>query len=113
MVLEETSCQSVTKPMRRCVAPKLLGLITLVALLELSCSRRIPLPKDASWDDTSAKFAWWGGEVSLPAGFKYHVDQGTDTFEGHFASADRTLVVRHDIGGYAGAYASKKRAFVF
>ena len=50
--------------------------------------------------------------MQLPAGFRYRVDQGADSFEGHFTSADG-VVVRHDIGGYAGAFASKRRALVF
>jgi hypothetical protein len=66
-----------------------------------------------SWDDKSATFRWWGGEVKLPVGYTYQVDQGTDTFEGRFTSPDRTLIVRHDIGGYAGAYASRKGAYAF
>ena len=51
--------------------------------------------------------------MRLPAGFTYQVDQGTDTFEGHFSSPDGKLVVRHDIGGYAGAWASRKDALSF
>ena len=51
--------------------------------------------------------------MRLPTGFSYRVDQGIDTFEGHFTSADGAVVVRHDIGGYAGAWASRKGALAF
>jgi len=36
------------------------------------------------------------------------VDQGADSFEGHFTSADGTVLIRHDIGGYAGAWAKTR-----
>lgn len=78
-----------------------------------ACAHRVSLPKDASWDAKSGIFRWWAAEVQLPVGFRYQVDQGTDTFEGHFTSPDRALIVYHDIGGYAGAYASRKRALNF
>lgn len=87
--------------------------LVLVLLLALSCSRHLPMPRGTSWDETSSKFVWWGGEVRLPKGFSYRVDQGTDTFEGHFSSADGAVVVRHDIGSYAGAWASRKRGLAF
>lgn len=38
---------------------------------------------------------------------------GADTFEGHFTSADGKLVIRHDIGGYAGAWARRDKSFFF
>src|SRR5690242_5163897 len=82
-------------------------------LLGGSCARHLPMPKGASWDAKSATFAWWGGRVNLPVGFTYQVDQGTDTFEGHFTSLDGRLIIHHDIGGYAGAWASPKKAFLF
>jgi hypothetical protein len=78
-----------------------------------ACAQRLSLPKDASWNAKSATFAWWGGEVALPVGFIYRVDQGTDSFEGHFTSPDGKVVVRHDIGGYAGAWAARGKALVF
>jgi hypothetical protein len=89
------------------------AVLAVVFYALLSCSYRIPLPKDANWDAESATFSWSGGDVKVPVGFTYQVDQGTDTFEGHFTSPDRALIVYHDIGGYAGAYASHKRAFTF
>jgi len=87
--------------------------LTACALLVASCAHRPSLPKDTSWNAKSATFAWWGGEVKLPVGFTYQVDQGTDTLEGHFTSPDGRLVVRHDIGGYAGAWAARGKAFFF
>lgn len=72
-----------------------------------------PPPKGASWDEKSATFKWWGGEVRLPPGFRYRVLVGADSFEGEFTSADGSVVVGHDIGGYAGAWASKRGALSF
>ncbi len=83
------------------------------ALLGGACARQLPLPKDVTWNPESATFAWWAGQVNLPVGFTYQVDQGVDTFEGHFTSADGKFVVRHDIGGYAGAWARRDKAFSF
>jgi len=72
-----------------------------------------PLPKGVSWDEKSGTFRWWEGEVRLPAGFRYQVLQGLDSFEGEFTSADGSVVVGHDIGGYAGAWAAKRNALSF
>jgi hypothetical protein len=85
----------------------------LAGLLFTACSRRIPMDKGASWDRKSGTFVWIAGQVKLPAGFSYQVDQGTDTFEGHFTSRDKRLIIRHDIGGYAGAWASSRNATKF
>ena len=41
------------------------------------------------------------------------MDQGVDTFEGRFTSADGSVVIRHDIGFYAGSFASRKDALEF
>jgi hypothetical protein len=65
-----------------------------------------------TWDEKTAVFRWSYGQVSLPAGFTHQRDP-SDTIEGHFTSPDGKLVVHHDIGFYAGAYASKKDALVF
>jgi hypothetical protein len=85
----------------------------LCALLEASCGRSSALPKGVSWDEKTSTFAWWGGEVKVPSGFTYQMDQGADTFEGHFRSPDGKLVIRHDIGWYAGVWASAKDATSF
>jgi hypothetical protein len=65
-----------------------------------------------SWNSKSGKFTWWRGEVTLPVGLRYR-GVPSDTFEGRFTSPDGKLVIRHDIGGYAGAYASRRDAFSF
>jgi hypothetical protein len=87
--------------------------LTACALVGASCAQRPLLPKGVTWNEKSATFAWWCGEVTLPAGFTYQQDQGVDTFEGHFTSPDGKVVVRHDIGGYAGAWAAREKAFFF
>jgi len=92
---------------------KWIWLLIAGAILGESCARHRSLPKGVSWNAESATFVWWGGQVNLPSGFTYQVDQGADTFEGHFTSADGGLVIRHDIGGYAGAWASKDKSFFF
>jgi hypothetical protein len=84
------------------------NLLIICTLIGSSCARRLSLPKGVSWDEKSATFGWWSGEVKLPAGYNYHVDQGADSFEGHFTSPDGKLVIRHDIGGYAGAWAGRR-----
>jgi len=58
-------------------------------------------------------FRWAGGEVTLPGGFRYREDHGADSFEGHFTSPDGKIIVRHDIGGYAGASANRREAVAF
>ncbi len=88
--------------------------LIICVLIGSSCTRRLSLPKTASWDERSVTFGWWGGVVKLPAGYTYQVDQGADTFEGHFTSPDGKLVINHDIGGYAGAFAKRRNdAFFF
>jgi hypothetical protein len=92
-----------------------IGKLLLIAgaVLAQSCARRPPLPKGVTWIAESATFVWWGGGVNLPIGFTYQVDQGADTFEGHFTSADGNLVIHHDIGEYAGAFARRDKSFFF
>jgi len=87
-------------------------LMTIVGMGS-ACSHHVSFPDGSSWDPKSATFGWWAGEVKLPAGFTYHAGGGLDTFEGRFISRDRRVVVQHDIGGYAGAYASRVGASVF
>jgi hypothetical protein len=82
------------------------GLLIICALIESSCARRLS-EKGASWDQRSATFGWWGGEVSLPAGYSYQQDPGGDSFEGHFTSPNGKLVIGHDIGSNAGAWAKQ------
>jgi hypothetical protein len=87
--------------------------VALVMLGMLGCTRRPPLPRGASWDSRSATLTWSRGEVKLPRGFSYEPDYGTDSFEGHFASSDDRVVIHHDIGGYAGCWASREGALSF
>jgi hypothetical protein len=87
-------------------------LMTIV-LMGSACTHRSSFPDGSGWDPKSATFGWWAGEVKLSEGFTYHPGGGLDTFEGRFISRDRKVVVQHDIGGYAGAYASRARASVF
>ena len=95
------------------IAAKFGFVFAALAVFLPSCAQRLPLPKGASWNSTTATFIWWGGAVTLPIGFSYEVDQGADTFEGHFTSPDGKVIIRHDIGGYAGAWANPKQSKVF
>lgn len=94
----------------RCMQARMAALIMFGMM---ACTHRLPLPPGANWDDHSGTFTWAAGEVKLRAGFTYQADRGTDTFEGHFTSKDKRVVVRHDIGGYAGCWASRQRALSF
>jgi len=85
-------------------------ILVLAAAMALSCAR----PRSAvSWNQKSRVFAWWGGEVTLPVGFRYQQDVGADTDVGHFTSSDGKLRIEHDIGGYAGAFAGHREAVTF
>jgi hypothetical protein len=86
---------------------------TLVMFGMVACTNRLPVPNGATWDSHSATFRWSAGEIKLPPGFAYEVDRGTDTFEGHFTSREERVIVHHDIGGYAGCWASRHRALAF
>jgi hypothetical protein len=88
-------------------------LAALVVFGMAGCTHRLPRPQGANWDSQSGTFTWAAGDVKLPPGFTYQADRGTDTSEGHFTSRDKRLIVRHDIGGYAGCWASRQRAFSF
>jgi hypothetical protein len=92
---------------------KAASLLIALAILGESCDWYRPPPKGVTWSAESGTFVWWGGRINIPLGFTYQVDQGTDSFEGHFTSADGKLVIRHDIGGYAGAWASRERSLFF
>jgi hypothetical protein len=70
------------------------------------------MPSGTSWDKRAGLFRWWSGEVTLPVGFSYERDV-SDTFEGHFTSPNGKLIIHHDIGGYAGAWAKSKGSDVF
>jgi predicted mannosyl-3-phosphoglycerate phosphatase (HAD superfamily) len=50
--------------------------------------------------------------VRLPAGYKYGRIE-SDTFEGEFVAKSGRMVIHHDIGGAAGAWAQKLNAEFF
>src|SRR5260370_25462480 len=103
--LDCVRCYIVSLRIWRCIS-------TLAVLLSLCCCKRTPMASGTSWDQRSGLFRWWGGEVTLPVGFSYHQDV-SDTFEGHFTSPDGKLIIHHDIGGYAGAWARTKGSDAF
>jgi len=84
----------------------------LTLLLIGSCIGCHSKPTVTTWNRWSGVFTWPGGEVTLPLGLKYWADKG-DTLAGRFTSGDGKLIVRHDIGGYAGAYANMRGTEVF
>jgi hypothetical protein len=65
------------------------------------------------WKSSSHTFNWGDGQITLPNGFKYQVQSGVDTSVGIFTSPDGKIHIHHDIGGFAGHYASRKEAFYF
>jgi len=81
-----------------------------VVLLIASCAQPV---RPYRWDRNSETYTWPEGEVRLPRGFTFRQDRGTDTVEGHFTSPDGRVVVRLDIGGYAGVYAKREDAVRF
>jgi hypothetical protein len=89
------------------------SLLIFCALLGTSCRRDLSNPEGVRWDEKTSTFSWWGGEVRVPSGFTYQVDAGVDTLVGHFTSPNKDLVIHHDIGGYAGAWANAKDASSF
>jgi len=54
------------------------------------------------WKGESGAFSWGSGEVRLPAGFTYKAYHGIDTAVGQFTSQDGKVVIKHDIGEFAG-----------
>jgi hypothetical protein len=92
--------------MRRCF-------VVLAAWLVASCAWHRSPPKLYSWDEKSATFRWQQGEVRLPPGYQYKVGSGIDSFAGSFTSPGGSLIVRHDIGSMAGAYAARDGALFF
>jgi hypothetical protein len=87
--------------------------LIVCGLMVESCAQHPAPPKSVTWNPISGTFAWREGQVKLPVGFTYQVDQGVDTLEGHFTSADGKLIIRHDIGAYAGTWARREKAFFF
>lgn len=89
------------------------SVVVTVAALLVACSRP-PVHQSElwGWDESSLTFKWPKGEVKLPSGCSHQADMGGDTVQGHFLSPNG-VVVRYDIGDYAGAWAAQKKAFSF
>ena len=85
---------------------RLIFLLTISLSLNGSRSPGSHLPAHAYWNESLGTFAWWGGKITLPLGFIYQVEVG-DSFAGRFTSVDGGLIIRHDIGGYAGVWAKR------
>lgn len=84
-------------------------LTILATILVLnSCYRHLALPQNAHWNREPGVFDWGLGSITLPHGFYYQQDQGIDSFVGHFASVLHSVVVKHDIGAYAGSFANPR-----
>ena len=69
----------------------------IIAGILVACVQRLNLPKGVHYDENSGVFEWWDGSVTLPVGYSYQPEPG-DTFNGNFASWDRTLIIYHDMG---------------
>jgi hypothetical protein len=81
-------------------------------LMSVGCSKKQALPNGASFDPASGVFAWQGGEVKLPPDLKYEKIE-SDTFEGEFKSDSGRIVIEHDIGDAAGAWAQEANSVAF
>jgi hypothetical protein len=84
-------------------------------LILCSCSDRVPVPalRGSSWDRPSGTFGWRNGQVNIPFGLYYRDAFGADSFMGEFYSLDEKLIIQHDIGAYAGAWAQRSDAIFF
>ena len=71
-----------------------------------ACTSGPSLPEGTTWDADSGAFRWPGGEVRLPVGLRYARIE-SDTFEGEFVAKSGRIVIHHDIGTTAGAWAQK------
>lgn len=89
------------------------GLLTICAVMATSCHYDSELPKGMSWDQRTGRFVWWGGEIRVPVGFSYRKGVGADSDVGYFLAPRSELVIQHDIGSFAGAYANPKRNETF
>jgi len=107
---------TVLKILRQKVTLSAFWRLTAVNLLTIGLScyavERMSRPPRKTWNPDSGRFAWSSGQVTLPAGLTYH-GQPSDSFEGYFTSPDERLIVRFDIGGYAGHYAHREDAVFF
>lgn len=85
-----------------------LGIIFAVC----GCTSAPTLPEGVSWDSASGTFRWAGGEVRVPAGLAYNRIE-SDTLEGEFVAKSGRMVIHHDIGSAAGAWAQRLNAEFF
>ncbi|MDX2267128.1 MAG: hypothetical protein NW208_03415 [Bryobacter sp.] len=110
------NCQSIRQGTINGMGKVRVLLVALILLLS-SCSwvemQSQALPRGTHWNRETGKFTWYRGEVSLPKGYSYTVTEGVDTFTGVFLSPFRRVVVNHDIGGFAGAFAKSRKAIHF
>lgn len=88
------------------------GCLILAGLGMWEYDQRLRLGREAEWDWRTGRFAWHAGEVRLPRGYSYTVDIGGDTFAGHFTGPGGRVVIAHDIGGYAGDFATPCKSWV-
>ena len=89
-----------------------LGGLVVAVLGLLEYYRRLASPGFAEWNWQTGRFAWGSGEVRLPHGFFYTADMGMDSDVGHFTGPGGRVVIRHDIGAYAGAWATPCRSLM-
>ncbi len=89
-----------------------LAVLVVAVLGLLEYDRRLALPGFADWNWQTGRFAWEAGEVRLPRGYRYTMDVGMDSDEGHFTGPGGRVVIRHDIGSYAGAWATPCRSLL-
>jgi hypothetical protein len=86
--------------------------VAVLCLGMIACGTKLSLPDGASFDARSGLFEWKGGEVKLPPDLKYTKAE-SDTFEGEFKSDSGKILILHDIGARAGAFAQQEGAVAF
>lgn len=80
------------------------GILITLVLAAVLPSLSSNVLRDEVWNARACKFEWLMGEITLPPGWTYVRDQGTDSWVGRFISPDGELVIAHDIGGMAGLW---------
>jgi len=88
------------------------GMVVGIALVLGGCASGPVLPEGTTWDSESGVFRWAGGEVRLPAKLQYNRIE-SDTFEGEFVARSGRIVIHHDFGTAAGAWAQRLNAEFF
>jgi hypothetical protein len=86
--------------------------LVVFLMLAAACSTPPNLPADSSWDPNSGVFAWGQGQITLPPEMKYARIEN-ETFAGQWISDSGRIVINHDIGPAAGAWAQNLNARVF